>query len=1025
MTFKHNINFLDSPVMRELERHAISKGIIKLAPITKEASVKSLDPTDDLLIDLFKLADGLKEKGFNKAAESLEDKVLAFKMAETHLYRVIDEDGEDLIGFAHPKKVNVADAKDDNGTVENLLEQHKKIVDIVNKNPTGKIASVLSEVEDLFEIKKKAQISNQPENLVTNKGIVDNYTDIDTIQNDFFKFINQLSPSKYFTNSGQIFAFGNKGVLSDKAITLVKAGLGTPEIVAEGIGNLALKFYLDANHITSLQWSKFLAADPDWQFPRIFSKENLNNANDQLKQTLENLFYAKLRNVNIGQVPNMDNVQNVQNSRIQIINFISAIKSVFDEYSEFTFKVLTNMDGKTENRLRQYYIPQLLTSARSIKSILENKLSSKNTNQQDSTNLTYKVNNISDKFKRLSETATTKNHPAGKEFAQISEIIKTYAPEGFNKVRDNLAKIDQRFKTISSMADVDDIAIKWENYFKDNKVAFSKTNIKKTAGVFDGPPKTQETPGTQTIPVANKPPAAQTGRAAKQNHAVSLEKTRPNEYRSVVLMQESLQALAQNLDGKMKEAAGLSDQQINYFKVALTGTGWARETINRHENPVDGRWGTNTSTALKIAQNILNTLKSKKLIEGDTTITTERQYNSGKSEEEIAKLAQTNVGKINIALQVAKVPVPNKATTTSFYDKLPQVKIPEDTNAITTPESEGKFQIGPEDLNSFTNLHNYLTNHGLTESDSAKDVIGSGFNAGKWKAILLWFSNRANNQKQLAPDSELKDKYIQDVAKLWNKFINKMNALEQKQGSPVKVDQLITPYELDGNAPEAANTGRTQDKTTPGNNEAAEGTNAQFVVERSKDILKQPFGYYIDSLWELKKIYPEAMGNWNVYDKLLKSKMQLNVEDYEADPKFFMSQYIKPLTWDDILNLNPQINKSQKVVMPNNTGGQQVTNYTYQQLGNMFPSSPLAINLAHQARMKALTIVIRALYTDLQNVIEEWQKRAYDQQIPPMAIRAGNSAWKRWSAALYSLIESASRELRASNIPAHSETTFM
>jgi hypothetical protein len=75
--------------------------------------------------------------------------------------------------------------------------------------------------------------------------------------------------------------------------------------------------------------------------------------------------------------------------------------------------------------------------------------------------------------------------------------------------------------------------------------------------------------------------------------------------------------------------------------------------------------------------------------------------------------------------------------------------------------------------------------------------------------------------------------------------------------------------------------------------------------------------------------------------------------------------------------------------------------------------------------MRGLTLVIRGLYTDLQNVVEEWQKMADEKQIPATAIRATNSAWARWSRALYSLIENASRDLRSTNIPSHSETTFM
>ncbi|HVI41789.1 MAG TPA: hypothetical protein VM577_14145 [Anaerovoracaceae bacterium] len=150
MTFKH-VNFYDSPVMRELERQAVKKGTFKSKPVdevVKTASPrKSFVPTDDLQSDLLKLAEGLRERGFVKEADDLESKIFIRKQAETHLYRAIDEDGEDILEFAHPDgDARVADAQNQEGVVETLLSQHKKIEDIVNKLPTGKYAKLIDNV---------------------------------------------------------------------------------------------------------------------------------------------------------------------------------------------------------------------------------------------------------------------------------------------------------------------------------------------------------------------------------------------------------------------------------------------------------------------------------------------------------------------------------------------------------------------------------------------------------------------------------------------------------------------------------------------------------------------------------------------------------------------------------------------------------------------------------------------------------------------------------------------------------------
>lgn len=94
--------------------------------------------------NLFKLTNALRTKGFIRYAELLEDKFLTYKTAKTHLYRAHDEDGEDLINAAHPDKdPNMGDG--DLGDVENILTRHKKIVDIVNKQPHGKLANYVKQ----------------------------------------------------------------------------------------------------------------------------------------------------------------------------------------------------------------------------------------------------------------------------------------------------------------------------------------------------------------------------------------------------------------------------------------------------------------------------------------------------------------------------------------------------------------------------------------------------------------------------------------------------------------------------------------------------------------------------------------------------------------------------------------------------------------------------------------------------------------------------------------------------------------
>lgn len=86
MSFKH-INFTDSQTMREFEKLAIKKGLIKPEQIKKEASEKPKDysVSDDLTSNILKLCSGLRYSGYEVFASEVEDKFLLHKKAEAEL----------------------------------------------------------------------------------------------------------------------------------------------------------------------------------------------------------------------------------------------------------------------------------------------------------------------------------------------------------------------------------------------------------------------------------------------------------------------------------------------------------------------------------------------------------------------------------------------------------------------------------------------------------------------------------------------------------------------------------------------------------------------------------------------------------------------------------------------------------------------------------------------------------------------------------------------------------------------------
>ena len=158
MTLKH-IGFLDSPTMRELARQAVKNGTVKppaLSEIVKEAQ-STYEPSDDLFTDLVRLASGLRDRGYANEAAALEQKIFAFKKAK--------DSGEDFLDKAHPEgDTKMGDAQDGLGEVETQITQHQKILEMVNKQPTGKQAAqangLLQAVAYVLKTSQQAKLTN-------------------------------------------------------------------------------------------------------------------------------------------------------------------------------------------------------------------------------------------------------------------------------------------------------------------------------------------------------------------------------------------------------------------------------------------------------------------------------------------------------------------------------------------------------------------------------------------------------------------------------------------------------------------------------------------------------------------------------------------------------------------------------------------------------------------------------------------------------------------------------------------------
>jgi hypothetical protein len=142
MTFKHE-KFEDSSTMRSLVKVAQEKGWITKESLQKTAAESMVDliPSTNLMDNILKLCAGLRAQGFNKYADELEVNFLNYKRAQT-LYETSPEKGEDLIQAAHPKGSHrLEDVAGDEAVIETILDKHLKIVQMIDKKPTGKLSN--------------------------------------------------------------------------------------------------------------------------------------------------------------------------------------------------------------------------------------------------------------------------------------------------------------------------------------------------------------------------------------------------------------------------------------------------------------------------------------------------------------------------------------------------------------------------------------------------------------------------------------------------------------------------------------------------------------------------------------------------------------------------------------------------------------------------------------------------------------------------------------------------------------------
>lgn len=261
-----------SIIFNQYAKKAVEKGWLKNSNLKKEASTKIISPTGDDSVDFPILISLLRNKGMYKQAAALEEKFLIYKEAETHLYKVHEEEGEDFLNFAHPeKKFEVAKAENSNGAISSLLEKQNKMLSVVNKKPTGKYAELIHNViartaeilhPEIAKFAQKNVILDEEES--TEDIITELNVDPETKKN--IDSANSLIAEKLSENFSNI-----ENAL--KSTGLTEEGLAEFAVLTEEkiLKNVGIDFYLKANNLDKSKFQTYINV-----FYRLFPDGNQN-----------------------------------------------------------------------------------------------------------------------------------------------------------------------------------------------------------------------------------------------------------------------------------------------------------------------------------------------------------------------------------------------------------------------------------------------------------------------------------------------------------------------------------------------------------------------------------------------------------------------------------------------------------------------------------------------------------------------------------------------------------------------------
>lgn len=302
----------------------------------------------------------------------------------------------------------------------------------------------------------------------------------------------------------------------------------------------------------------------------------------------------------------------------------------------------------------------------------------------------------------------------GKPYTFIYEKIKNSFPTAttYDKLVQEVKEFVQEYSDISAVAH------------------FPLDSLLKQAQLI------RKNPVSESNPTAPNSPATKPSTSKGTGAALGLAKANMNDPKEVAVatMQQHLAYFAEALATDTAKNKFTSYDPKDVALLVRTGP-----KANPAVNSYDGKWGTQTQTALDIANKYLKQLKLKEL-------DTKARYTNRITSSDAESIAKSNSSLLSQATQVlggrASVTGQNDQSGT-LYDRLPEQL---NWNEVKYPLLQHRISVTSKDLNNLGSLYDLVIQNNWLEPQYTQNSDGfdiEGLSARYWGYIIQWFQRRA------------------------------------------------------------------------------------------------------------------------------------------------------------------------------------------------------------------------------------------------------------------------------------------